>query len=317
MVLKFYSTPLFVNACRCGVQQVTVVENFQEQLLVQLKRIADSLELAYPKPVDAASLAPALAYVWKPRMVQGVEQRALIPVTNPSLISFKELKNIDRQKKLIEHNTRCFVEGLPANNVLLTGARGTGKSSLVKACLEQFHAQGLRLVEIDKEHLADLPQVIELLADRPEKFIIVCDDLSFEEGDIGYKSLKTTLDGTIATQSANVLIYATSNRRHLIGAKISDNLQMTRGENGALNPGEEVEEKVSLSERFGLWISFYAFSPDEYLIAVNQWLAAYNVPESRHEEAHIHAVRWATQRGSKSGRIAAQFAKSFANNSHA
>lgn len=236
-----------------------------------------------------------------------------LPVPNPSLISFSQLRNIERQKKLIEHNTRCFVQGLPANNVLLTGARGTGKSSLVKACLNQFHAQGLRLVEIDKDYLSDLPQVIALLAARPEKFIIVCDDLSFEEVDAGYKSLKTTLDGTIASQSANVLIYATSNRRHLVSAKVADNLQMTRGENGALNPGEEVEEKASLADRFGLWISFYAFSPDEYI----EWLRAYNVPESRYEEAHLHAVRWATQRGSKSGRIAAQFAKSFANNSHA
>jgi predicted AAA+ superfamily ATPase len=258
----------------------------------------------------------ALAYVWQAQVVNGLEQRGLVAVAQPSLISFNQLKNIDRQKKLIEHNTRCFVEGLPANNVLLTGARGTGKSSLVKACLAQFHTQGLRLVEIDKDHLADLPRVIQLLAKRPDKFIIVCDDLSFEEGDAGYKSLKTTLDGTIAAQSANVLIYATSNRRHLMAARASDNLQMTRGDNGALNPGEEVEEKVSLAERFGLWISFYAFSPDEYLEAVNEWLTAYDVPQDRHEEAHAHAIRWATQRGSKSGRIAAQFAKSFANNYH-
>jgi predicted AAA+ superfamily ATPase len=292
------------------------VDDFQQQLLLQLTRIADSLELAYPRPVASTADEGALAYVWQARITNGVEQRALVPVPNPSLITFNQLKNIDRQKKLIEHNTRCFVQGLPANNVLLTGARGTGKSSLVKACLAQFHEQGLRLVEIDKDHLSDLPHVIQTLGGRPEKFIIVCDDLSFEEGDAGYKSLKTTLDGTIAAQSANVLIYATSNRRHLMAERSSDNLQMTRGDNGALNPGEEVEEKVSLSERFGLWISFYAFSPDEYLNAVNEWLSAYDVPEDRFEEAHIYAVRWATQRGSKSGRIAAQFAKSFANNSH-
>jgi predicted AAA+ superfamily ATPase len=292
------------------------VDDFQQQLLAQLKRIADSLELAYPKPMNAEEDAAALAYVWQAHTMNGSEQRGLVAVRQPSLITFDQLKNIDRQKKLIEHNTRCFVEGLPANNVLLTGARGTGKSSLVKACLAQFHTQGLRLVEIDKDHLADLPRVIQLLAKRPEKFIIVCDDLSFEEGDAGYKSLKTTLDGTIAAQSANVLIYATSNRRHLMAARASDNLQMTRGDNGALNPGEEVEEKVSLAERFGLWISFYAFSPDEYLAAVNEWLTAYDVPADRYQEAHTHAIRWATQRGSKSGRIAAQFAKSFANNSH-
>lgn len=292
------------------------MDDFQQQLLLQLTRIADSLELAYPKPIIDTADPSALAYVWQAQVRNGIEQRSLVPVANPSLINFSQLKNIDRQKKLIEHNTRCFVEGLPANNVLLTGARGTGKSSLVKACLAQFHGQGLRLVEIDKDHLSDLPQLIQTLAARPEKFIIVCDDLSFEEGDAGYKSLKTTLDGTIAAQSANVLIYATSNRRRLMAERASDNLQMSRGDNGALNPGEEVEEKVSLSDRFGLWISFYAFSPDEYLAAVNEWLAAHDVPEERFEEAHVHAVRWATQRGSKSGRIAAQFAKSFATNSH-
>ncbi|MGZ7456487.1 ATP-binding protein [Pseudomonas sp. Ma2-10] len=292
------------------------MDNIQAQLVLQLTRIADSLERAYPRVFSEDTFSDALAYAWQYRSVNGVGQGRLVPIPRPALMSFDQLKNIDRQKRLIEHNTHCFVKGLPANNVLLTGARGTGKSSLVKACLQRFHANGLRLVEIDKDHLADLPQVIELLADRPQKFIIVCDDLSFEEGDIGYKSLKTTLDGTIASQSDNVLIYATSNRRHLMASKISDNHHATRGENGALNPGEEVEEKVSLSDRFGLWISFYAFSPDEYLEAVNQWLATYDVPESRFEEAHMHAVRWATQRGSKSGRIAAQFAKSFANNSH-
>ena len=292
------------------------MEDVQDQLMHQLKRIADALERAYPIPDREAPLIDALAYAWQHRTINGITQGRMIPVPRPALISFAQLKNVDRQKRLIEHNTRCFVEGLPANNVLLTGARGTGKSSLVKACLQHFHADGLRLVEIDKDHLSDLPQLIELLANRPQKFIIVCDDLSFEEGDAGYKSLKTTLDGTIAAQSDNVLIYATSNRRHLLSSRISDNLHATRGENGALNPGEEVEEKVSLSDRFGLWISFYAFSPDEYLDTVNHWLAAYDVPESRFAEAHIYAVRWATQRGSKSGRIAAQFAKSFANNSH-
>lgn len=292
------------------------MENIQEQLLHQLTRIANSLECAYPRLPSETPLSDALAYVWQHRMVGGVAQGRLVPIARPALMSFDQLKNIDRQRHLIEHNTQCFVNGLPANNALLTGARGTGKSSLVKACLHRFHADGLRLVEMDKDHLADLPQVIESLANRPEKFIIVCDDLSFEEGDAGYKSLKTTLDGTIASHSDNVLIYATSNRRHLMASRISDNHHVTRGDNGALNPGEEVEEKVSLSDRFGLWISFYAFSPDEYLEAVNQWLATYDVPESRFEEAHVHAIRWATQRGSKSGRIAAQFAKSFANNSH-
>jgi predicted AAA+ superfamily ATPase len=182
---------------------------------------------------------------------------------------------------------------------------------LVKACLNEFHRQGLRLIEIDKEHIGDLPEVIELISSQAGKFILFCDDLSFEEGEIGYKRLKTVLDGSITGQSTNSLIYATSNRRHLIAEKASDNLSRIRGEDGALHPGEEVEEKISLSERFGLWISFYSFSPDEYINAVNQWLMTYGVPEEAFEEAHIHANRWATQRGSRSGRIASQFARDY------
>lgn len=169
-----------------------------------------------------------------------------------------------------------------------------------------------RLVEIDKENIGDLPEVIEIVSRESGRFILFCDDLYFEEGDIGYKRLKTVLDGSIAGPSCNALIYATSNRRHLIAERASDNLARTRGEDGALHPGEEIEEKVSLSERFGLWISFYSFSPDEYLNAVNQWLATYGVPEEVFEDARVHAIRWATQRGSRSGRIAAQFARDYA-----
>lgn len=281
-------------------------------VLTQLRRIADSLERAFPPVVSCAIDPDVIAYQWQYRMRQGVHQALLLPVHNPGLISFDQLKNVERQKQLIRQNTQQFMDGKPANNVLLTGSRGTGKSSLVKACLSEFHSQGLKLIEIDKENIGDLPEVIDLVSREPGRFILFCDDLSFEEGDIGYKRLKTALDGSVAGQASNSLIYATSNRRHLIAERASDNLSRTRGEDGALHPGEEIEEKVSLSERFGLWISFYSFSPDEYINAVNQWLATYGVPESDFEYAHVHATRWATQRGSRSGRIAAQFARDYA-----
>lgn len=281
-------------------------------VLSQLRRIADSLERAFPSAGNCFVDPDVIAYQWQYRMSQGVSQAHLLPVRNPSLISFDQLKNVDRQKQLIRQNTLQFLSGKPANNVLLTGSRGTGKSSLVRACLEEFQTQGLKLIEIDKENIGDLPEVIDIVSGEPGHFILFCDDLSFEEGDIGYKRLKTVLDGSIAGQAANSLIYATSNRRHLIAERASDNLSTTRGEDGALHPGEEIEEKVSLSERFGLWISFYGFSPDEYLNAVNQWLGTYGVSEERFEEAHIEAVRWAMQRGSRSGRIAAQFARDYA-----
>ncbi|BBR53711.1 MULTISPECIES: ATP-binding protein [Pseudomonas] len=286
--------------------------DFSQQVLAQLKRIADSLERAFAPPPVPVLDPDAIAYQWQYRASQGGHRATLVPVRRPMLIGFDQLQNVDRQKALIRQNTQQFLDGKPANNVLLTGSRGTGKSSLVKACLNEFHSRGLKLVEIDKENIGDLPEVIEIVSHQPGYFILFCDDLSFEEGDIGYKRLKTALDGSVAEHSSNVLIYATSNRRHLIAERASDNLSMTRGENGALHPGEEIEEKVSLSERFGLWISFYGFSPDEYLNAVNQWLAFYGVPAHAIEQAHVHAVRWATQRGSRSGRIAAQFARDYA-----
>jgi predicted AAA+ superfamily ATPase len=285
---------------------------FKHELLKQLARIADSLERAYPNKQNQQLDPDVIAFQWQCRLTQGGRQAVLVPVPTPGLISFDKLKSIDRQKTLIRQNTIQFLEGKPANNVLLTGSRGTGKSSLVKACLHEFHSRGLRLVEIDKENIGDLPEVIDIVSRQPGKFILFCDDLSFEEGDIGYKRLKTALDGSIIGQANNILIYATSNRRHLIPERMSDNLNMTRGADDRLHPGEEVEEKISLSERFGLWISFYGFSPDEYLEAVKHWLTEYKVPDEAYEQAVIHAKRWATQRGSRSGRIAAQFARDYA-----
>jgi predicted AAA+ superfamily ATPase len=216
------------------------------------------------------------------------------------------------QKQQIDQNTKQFVHGQPANNVLLTGARGTGKSSLIKACLNQYADQGLRLIEVDKDDLHDLPDIVDLVAGRSERFVIFCDDLSFEEGEGGYKALKVALDGSIAAQSDNVLIYATSNRRHLLPERASDNATYRHTEDGDLHPGETVEEKISLSERFGLWVSFYSFKQDDYLDIVAHWLAHFGCNTQQIEAAQPDALRWALQRGSRSGRVAWQFAKDHA-----
>ena len=222
-----------------------------------------------------------------------------------------DLKEIDGQKEKIQRNTEQFVNGLPANNVLLTGARGTGKSSLIKACLNAYAPRGLRLIEVDKTDLVDLPDIIELVSDRPEKFMVFCDDLSFEDGEPGYKALKSILDGSVAAATPNVLIYATSNRRHLLPEYMKENLSYTHTEDGEVHPGEVIEEKISLSERFGLWVSFYPFSQDEYLTIVAQWLTALGLPASQVDAARPEALVWALERGSRSGRIAYQFARDY------
>jgi predicted AAA+ superfamily ATPase len=238
---------------------------------------------------------------------------ALVPVLHTSSISLADLKEIEDQKEKIQRNTEQFVSGLPANNVLLTGARGTGKSSLIKACLNAYAPRGLRLIEIDKDDITDLPDIVELIAQRPEKFLIFCDDLSFEEGESGYKALKSILDGSVAAATPNVLIYATSNRRHLMPEYMSENLSYQHTADGEVHPGEVVEEKISLSERFGLWVSFYPFSQDEYLVIVGQWLRAYGVPDAEVEAARPAALLWALERGgSRSGRVAYQFARDYA-----
>ncbi len=223
-----------------------------------------------------------------------------------------DLQEIDVQKFKIQRNTAHFVDGMPANNVLLTGARGTGKSSLIKACLNEFSAQGLRLIEVDKADLVDLPDIVDVVSDRPEKFIVFCDDLSFEEGEQGYKALKSALDGSVAAASPNVLIYATSNRRHLLPEYMKENLSYTHTDDGEVHPGEVVEEKISLSERFGLWVSFYPFTQDEYLTIVAQWLTSFDVKPEAIEAARGEALVWALERGSRSGRVAYQFARDYA-----
>jgi len=221
------------------------------------------------------------------------------------------LREIEPQKERLVRNTEQFIAGRSANNVLLTGARGTGKSSLIKACLNEFASQGLRLIEVDKTDLVDLPDIVDLVADRPERFVVFCDDLSFDEGEPGYKALKSILDGSVSQATDNVLVYATSNRRHLLPEYMKENLSYQHMEDGEVHPGEVVEEKISLSERFGLWVSFYPFSQDEYLAIVATWLRGFGVDEAAILAARQESLVWALERGSRSGRVAFQFAKDY------
>ncbi|AOJ67636.1 MULTISPECIES: ATP-binding protein [Burkholderia] len=276
-----------------------------EQFLNRAEALLERLEAILPPAAAAVDWTAALAFRWRKRQGRGYLQ----PVVARSTISLDDLQNIERQKALIEQNTRQFVIGKPANNVLLTGARGTGKSSLIKACLNAYAADGLRLIEVDKEDLHDLGDIVELIAARPERFIVFCDDLSFEEGESGYKALKVALDGSVAAQSDNVLIYATSNRRHLLPEYMSDNETYKHLPDGEIHPGEVVEEKISLSERFGLWVSFYPFKQDDYLTIVGHWLKHFGCDDAEIEAARGDALVWALERGSRSGRVAWQFAR--------
>ena len=286
---------------------MTPLEQFLLRAEALLQRVEAVLPPSYPREPDWKR---SFAFRWRKRTSGGASY--LQPVMHVSSISLDDLHNIANQKQQIEQNTRQFVQGRPANNVLLTGARGTGKSSLIKACLNQFAADGLRLIEVDKEDLAELADIVDLVAGRPERFVIFCDDLSFEEGESGYKALKVALDGGISAQSDNVLIYATSNRRHLMPERMSDNAGYTRASDGDLHPGETVEEKISLSERFGLWLSFYPFKQDDYLDIVAHWLGSFGCDAQQVEAARTEALQWALQRGSRSGRVAWQFAKDYA-----
>ena len=279
------------------------------QLLVRAESVLARLEAILPGAEAIPDLAAGFAFRWRKR---SGGRGYLQAVAHVSSIALSDLQNIDAQKALIEQNTEQFVAGLPANNVLLTGARGTGKSSLIKACLNRYAQQGLRLIEVDKDDLVDLPDIVDLVYGRPERFILFCDDLSFGEGESGYKALKVALDGSISAQSDNVLVYATSNRRHLLPEHMSDNASYTHGDDGDLHPGETVEEKISLSERFGLWVSFYPFKQDDYLGIVAHWLQHFGCDPAKIQLAKDDALRWALQRGSRSGRVAWQFAKDYA-----
>jgi len=266
------------------------------------------LEAVLPHPATAPDWAASIAFRYRRRGSVGV----LEPVRHVSRIRLADLKEVEPQKERLRRNTAQFVAGHGANNALLTGARGTGKSSLVKALLNEFAPLGLRLIEVDKADLVDLPDLIDLVAERPEKFIVFCDDLSFDEGEPGYKALKSVLDGSVAAASDNLLIYATSNRRHLLPEYMKENLSYQHTEDGEVHPGEVVEEKISLSERFGLWVSFYPFTQDEYLAITAQWLRAFGADEAAIAAARQESLVWALERGSRSGRVAQQFARDYA-----
>ncbi|WP_050461510.1 ATP-binding protein [Herbaspirillum autotrophicum] len=281
-----------------------------DQFLQRAEALLARLETILPQSGQQPDWNSGVAFRWRQRKGQGGGY--LQSVGHISNIALSDLHNIGPQKEQIDQNTRQFVEGRPGNNVLLTGARGTGKSSLIKACLNQYGDRGLRLIEVDKDDLHDLQDIVDLVSGRPERFIIFCDDLSFEEGESGYKALKVALDGSVAAQSDNVLIYATSNRRHLMPERMSDNSTYTHTDDGDLHPGETVEEKISLSERFGLWVTFYPFKQDDYLDIVAHWLRHFGCDAAQIEEARGDALRWALQRSSRSGRVAWQFAKDYA-----
>jgi uncharacterized protein len=280
-----------------------------DDLIARADRLLARIESILPQPLTAPDWNGSPAWRYRKR---SSGHGTLEAVRHVAAIRLDDLKEIDPQKEKIQRNTLQFVHGLPANNVLLTGARGTGKSSLIKACLNEYSPQGLRLIEVDKTDMVDLPDIIDVVADRPEKFIVYCDDLSFDEGEPGYKALKSILDGSVAAATPNVLIYATSNRRHLLPEYMKENLSYTHTDDGEVHPGEVVEEKISLSERFGLWVSFYPFTQDEYLAIVAQWLSSFGVSAAEAEAARAEALVWALERASRSGRVAYQFARDFA-----
>jgi len=302
-----------LNALRAA-GRASMNEKF-ERLIERAEQLIGRIESVLPQPLTAPSDWNA-SIAWRYRR-RSTGHGVLEPVRHVAAMALDDLKEIDVQKEKIERNTRQFVEGKPANNVLLTGARGTGKSSLIRACLQAYAPQGLRLIEVDKAELTDLPDIVDVVSGRSEKFIVFSDDLSFDEGEPGYKALKSILDGSIAASTPNVLIYATSNRRHLLPEYMKDNLSYTHTEDGEVHPGEVIEEKISLSERFGLWVSFYPFSQSEYLTIVAQWLSSFGVDAAAVEAARAEALVWALERGSRSGRVAYQFARDYAGRHHA
>jgi uncharacterized protein len=269
-----------------------------------LERIADALERLAPPPTSAPDFSAAEAFVWHP------EERGLNPVRRVNRVEMSLLKGIERVRDLLVENTERFARGLPANNALLWGARGMGKSSLVKAAHAAIGvvrpAAGLKLIEIHREDIESLPVLMDFLRNAPQRFIVFCDDLSFEAEDTSYKSLKTMLEGGIEGRPENVIFYATSNRRHLMARDMVENERST-----AINPGEAVEEKVSLSDRFGLWLGFHRCSQDEYLAMVEGYVAHFRI---RIAEAELRreALEWATTRGARSGRVAWQYVQDLA-----
>ncbi len=280
------------------IEQLKGLFEHAERLLLQLEQQLPPV----PTPTDWS----ALAFRWHSHPHGG----SLRAIRHPHTLCLDDLQGIERQRSILSQNTRQFIRGLPANNALLWGSRGTGKSSLVKALLNAHAEEGLRLIEVDRHELIDLPQIVDLIRERQERFILFCDDLSFEAGDPGYKALKVALDGSLDAAPDNILIYATSNRRHLVPEFMSENLE-ARVVDTEIHFGDSIEEKISLSERFGLWLSFYPFNQDEYLNIVHYWLRQLGIVHFD-EQAKEEALRWAQARGSRSGRAAWQFARDLA-----
>lgn len=275
----------------------------------ELQRLNGAVQRLLPSAPEATDWDASSAFRWRR---QGAAAW-LAPVDHPAAHRLQDLLGIERQKQELDRNTRQFLRGLPANNALLWGSRGTGKSSLVKALLNTHAGDGLRLIEVDRQDLVDLPDIVERLYGRPERFVVYCDDLSFEANDPSYKALKVVLDGSISETAANVVIYATSNRRHLMPETMQENRE-ARAVDGEIHPGEATEEKIALSDRFGLWLSFHPFRQDEYLDIVAHWLQRLGVAAPREEDAPWRraALQWALNRGSRSGRTAWQFARDWA-----
>ncbi|MBI1942583.1 MAG: ATP-binding protein [Betaproteobacteria bacterium] len=278
----------------------------------ELERILGRLEQLLPAPPPPTDWRASIAFRWR----RGGGGRSggsgwLQPVRHVHRMRLSDLQGIGAQIARVEQNTRQFLAGRPANNVLLTGARGTGKSSIVKGLLNKYRKQGLRLIEVEKSDLVDLPFIVDCVAARPERFLVFCDDLSFHGAEEGYIALKVALDGSISTTSENLLIYATSNRRHLMPEYMAENLE-TKYVGDEIHPGETVEEKISLSERFGLWVSFYPFDQDEYLLIVAHWLKCFACSSRAIQDSKEEALQWSLQRGSRSGRVAHQFARDWA-----
>ncbi|MDR0736221.1 MAG: ATP-binding protein [Zoogloeaceae bacterium] len=281
-----------------------------EALLARMDALLSRFEAQWPLPPALPDWSAVIACRWKKRA--GHASGFFAPVRQNHPLRLADLTGIDAQKARVVANTRQFLEGRPANNVLLTGTRGSGKSSLIKALLNEFSGQGLRLIEVDRDDLTDLADIIERIAGRPEKFLIFCDDLSFESGENTYRALKSALDGSIAAPPENTLIYATSNRRHMMPEYFADNLETTRADSGEIHPGEAIEEKISLSERFGLWVSFYPFDQENYLAIAAHWLRTFGFNAREIAACEREALNWALARGSRSGRAAWQFARDYA-----
>jgi predicted AAA+ superfamily ATPase len=271
--------------------------------LERAERLLDRLEHVLPSSPTPTDWH-AHAFRWR----RGSRGGWLEAIAHPHQIALSDLCGIERQKEALVRNTAQFMAALPANNALLWGARGTGKSSLIKGLLNRFAGEGLRLIEVEKQELIDLPEIVTHLRPRPERFVLFCDDLSFDADEPGYKALKVVLDGSLSAPPENVLIYASSNRRHILPEYREENRE-AQIVDGELHPGEAVEEKIALSDRFGLWLSFYPFSQEAYLEVVFHWLERLGAAAKPSEAIRQEAIRWALARGGRSGRAAWQFAR--------